>query len=99
MTGSDGTVSVRTIAFLRDARRRRGLAPSVELRVPGDGLSVRALAEVLELEPDSVEAAFLNNVLVSAETIVRPGDSVALVPHGTPATHPAFLGAPRSGSA
>lgn len=96
MNGHDGTVKVRTTAFLYDARRQRGLAPSLELRVPDDGLTVHALAELLELEPRTVEAAFLNNVLVDTDTLVRPGDSVALLPQGTPATHPAFLGPARS---
>lgn len=94
MTGSS-TVKVRMLAFLHTLRRERGLPPTLDVAVPAEGMSARLLAERLGLPEDAVEGAFHNHVLVTLDAVVRPGDRIAFLPHGTPATHPAFFGPPR----
>ncbi|MDO8879570.1 MAG: MoaD/ThiS family protein [Coriobacteriia bacterium] len=84
--------SVRMLAFLHAYRRDRGLPASVAVTVPAEGFTAAALAESLELPLDRIEGLFLNARLVGLEAIVHPGDRVAFLPHGTPATHPAFFG-------
>lgn len=85
-------VYVRMLAFLHDHRRGRGLETAVFVEVPESGISAAELARSLELPLDVVEGLFLNGHLVGLGARVRPGDRVAFVPHGTPATHPAFFG-------
>jgi len=92
---SDSPVKVRMFAFLHSLRAERGLPPSVEVIVPEQGVSARALAGSLGLPEESVEGAFHNHVLVTLDAVVRPGDRIAFLPYGTPATHPAFFGPPR----
>jgi len=83
------------LAFLDTMRRERGLPSSLDVAVPAEGLSARALALRLGLPADAVEGAFHNHVLVTLDAVVRPGDRIAFLPYGTPATHPAFFGPPR----
>ena len=92
---SDSPVKVRMFAFLHSLRAERGLSPNVEVMVPVEGVSARALAGSLGLPEDAVEGAFHNHVLVTLDALVRPGDRIAFLPYGTPATHPAFFGPPR----
>lgn len=88
-------VTVRMLAFLHTLRRERGLPAALGVAVPAEGLSARALADSLGLPGDAVEGAFHNHVLVTLDAVVRPGDRIAFLPYGTPATHPAFFGPPR----
>ena len=92
-------VTVRMLASLHTLRREHGLPTALDVEVPADGLSARTLAERLGLPSDAVEGAFHNHVLVTLDAVVRPGDRIAFLPYGTPATHPAFFGPPRSFSA
>ena len=85
--------TVRMIAFLDTYRKERGLPTTVLAPVPLDGIRAGVLAEALELPPEMVEGAFLNQQPVGLDAIVRPGDRIAFVPFGTPASHPAFFGA------
>ena len=89
---SADTVYVRCFASLHTLRREQGLPPSLEVPVPEEGLSVAALAEVLSLPFEQVEGVFLNNRTFGTDAIVRRGDRVAFVPHGTPASYPSFFG-------
>lgn len=87
-----GTATVRTFAFLRDARVERGLPPVFEVDVPEEGRSARDIANAAGLPLELVEGVFHNGRLFEYDVTVRPGDRVALVPPGTPAFHPAFFG-------
>lgn len=84
--------TVRMIAFLDTYRKDRGLPTTVLASVPADGISARALAMSLDLPLGMVEGAFLNQRGVGLDAVVRPGDRIAFVPFGTPASHPAFFG-------
>jgi hypothetical protein len=85
-------VTVRMLAFLHTYRRDRGLPTTVPVEVPAAGVTAAELAGLLGLPLDRIEGLFLNAELVGLGARVRPGDRVAFVPHGTPATHPAFFG-------
>ena len=84
--------TVRMIAFLDTYRRERGLPTTVLASVPDRGISAGDLAEELGLPLSMIEGAFLNQRSVGLDAVVRPGDRVAFVPFGTPASHPAFFG-------
>jgi hypothetical protein len=84
--------TIRMIAILDGYRRARDLPTVVSLQVPSDGRTARSIAEDLDLPLDLVEGLFLNHRGAGLDALVRPGDRVAFVPRGTPASHPAFFG-------
>ncbi|MHB8050655.1 MAG: MoaD/ThiS family protein [Coriobacteriia bacterium] len=85
-------VTVRMIATLHTYRRGLGLPVRVTLTVPDAGVPAVQLARELDLPLHLIEGLFLNGRLVGLGASVHPGDRVAFVPHGTPASHPAFFG-------
>ena len=86
------TVTVRTIAFLDAFQKERGRPSTLSVEVPRAGTRARDLASLLELPLDRIEGVFLNHAVSGLDALVRPGDRVAFVPYGTPASHPAFFG-------
>lgn len=85
-------VTLLTTGFLHSMRRDAGLPARVTMDVPPAGVSARALALELGLPPERIEGVFHNHVCESLDAIVLPGDRVAFIPYGTPASHPAFFG-------
>jgi len=85
-------VIVRTIAMLDGYRRERGLPTTLSLDLPSDPCTAEDIANLLELPLDLIEGVFLNYRGAGLDVVVRPGDRVAFVPRGTPASHPAFFG-------
>jgi len=85
-------VTVRMLGLLHTHRVERSLAPSVQERVPDDGVTARELALSLGLPVELIDGEFLNHRSADLDAVVRPGDRVAFVPIGTPASHPAFFG-------
>ena len=90
---ASAAVTVRMIATLHTIRAERGLPSTVALEVPAGGATAREIAEQLELPLELVDGVFHNYRGAGLDTVVRPGDRVAFVPVGTPASHPAFFGA------
>jgi len=87
---SDATVCM--FGFLHSLRRERGLPTTVSYEVPAEGVEARAIARGLELPEARIDGIFFNHRPAGLDTRVRPGDRVAFVPKGTPASHPAFFG-------
>ena len=85
-------VTVCMFGFLHSLRRERGLATTVEIEVPAGGVEARQIARELALPEERIDGIFYNHVPAGLGTTVRPGDRVAFVPLGTPASHPAFFG-------
>jgi molybdopterin converting factor small subunit len=85
-------VHVRLLAALHGYQRARGRPTAGDVKVPRAGITARDLAERLELPAELVEGVFLNYAIAGLDAMVRPGDRVAFVPPGTPASHPAFFG-------
>jgi hypothetical protein len=86
------SVTVRTIAFLDTFQKERGLPSTQSVEVPETGTRALELAASLGLPLDRIEGIFHNHVVSGLDALVMPGDRVAYVPHGTPASHPAFFG-------
>jgi hypothetical protein len=91
MQATEG-VTVRMIAFLDTFRKERDLPTTVSIQVPENGTTALDIAERLGLPLDLVEGVFLNHSGSALDARVMPGDRVAFVPYGTPASHPAFFG-------
>jgi len=86
-------VTARMIAALHTYRTDRGLPSTVLIDVGADGATALDLAIKLELPLSQIDGVFHNHRGAGLDTVVRPGDRVAFVPVGTPASHPAFFGA------
>ena len=80
------------LGLLHTYRTERSLPPSVFVQVPDEGTSARDLAMSLGLPVDRIDGEFLNYRGAGLDAVVCPGDRVAFVPLGTPASHPAFFG-------
>ncbi len=94
MTSATDTrpVTVRMIAMLYGYCQQRGLPTTVRLEVPPQGRSAREIALELQLPVERIEGVFLNHRGAGLDALVHPGDRLAFVPPGTPASHPAFFG-------
>jgi hypothetical protein len=91
------TVSVKMFGMLREVRRARGLPASAEVVVPTEGVSAERVALDLGLPLDRIEGVFCNHTIHPVTQTVRPGDTIAFVPYGTPGPHRFFLGLYRAG--
>jgi hypothetical protein len=85
-------VTVRAIAFLDAYCKEHGLPSTQEVDVPETGITASGLAASIGLPLDRIEGAFLNYRICGLDALVMPGDRVAFVPYGTPASHAAFFG-------
>jgi len=86
------SVTVRAIAFLDAFCKQRGLPSTFSVQVPDAGITARDLAESIGLPVERIEGVFHNYSVAGLGALVRPGDRVAFVPPGTPASHAAFFG-------
>ena len=84
--------TVRMLALLHGYCREHGLPTTVDLTIPTEGIRALDLASSIGLPVGDIEGLFLNGRLVGLGATVRPGDRVAFLPYGTPASHPAFFG-------
>jgi hypothetical protein len=85
-------VAVRIFGSLRLPREAQGLPVTLDVDVPAEGISGRALAALLGIPPETVEGVFVNHTVYGLGHLIRPGDRVALVPPDTPGPHRVFLG-------
>ena len=91
MAHDSAPVTVRLLAFLHTHQRELGRPTSISVDVPAEGVRAVDIATSLELPLEIIEGLFLNGTLLGLGALVRPGDRVAFVPYGTPASHPAFF--------
>lgn len=92
MTTHCTTATVRMFGLLHTLRRRHGLPPEARVPVPPGGRTALDIARDLELPVEAIEAVFVNHRAVALDHEVRPGDTVAFVPRGTPGPHRFTLG-------
>lgn len=85
-------VTVRAIAFLDAYCKEHGLPSTQSVEVPQAGIPADALAESIGLPVERIEGIFHNCSPSGLDALVKPGDRVAFVPYGTPASHSAFFG-------
>ncbi|WP_462325679.1 MoaD/ThiS family protein [Desulfoplanes sp.] len=86
------TIALRAFSFLQPEFRKKGLAADenhIPLR-PCD--TVRSVLGRLGIDPVLVEGSFINGSVRSLDTVLEPGDRVALVPPGTPGPYRFILG-------
>jgi len=86
------TTTVRMLALLHGYCREHDLPTTQAIHVPTGGIRAFDLASSIGLPVEDIEGLFLNGMLVGLGATVHAGDRVAFVPHGTPASHPAFFG-------
>jgi len=84
--------TVRMLALLHGYCREHGIDTTLTVSIPPEGVRAHDLASSIGLPVDLIEGLFLNGTLVGLGITIRPGDRVAFVPYGTPASHPAFFG-------
>jgi len=92
MHASTKAVTVRAIAFLDAFCKDNGLPSTLSVDVPASGVTAHELAESIGLPVSLIEGVFHNYSVSGLGALVMPGDRVAFVPPGTPASHPAFFG-------
>jgi hypothetical protein len=97
VTDQDRRVVVRMFGSLHTHRTARGLDTTVTVDLPAEGMTGRALAQRLELPLDQIEGVFCNGHVHGLGHVVRPGDRVGFVPHGTPGPHRFMLGLYQAG--
>ena len=86
------TISFTAFLSLRPKLRQQEIGSSrAELSVADDATVLDAIQRV-GLDPDDVEAAFVNGRVMPKDTVLKDGDRVALVPPGTPGPHRYLLG-------
>ena len=90
--GKTTMVTIRAIAFLDAYCKEQGLPSTLSVEVPEAGITAQALAESVGLPVERVEGIFHNCSASGLDALVKPGDRVAFVPYGTPASHSAFFG-------
>jgi len=86
-------ITVRMFGSLHSLRREQGLPTTVEMDVPSSGMRADRIARELGLPAERIDGIFFNAMPSGVTTTVHPGDRIAFVPVGTPASHPAFFGA------
>ena len=90
------TISFNAFLSLRSKLHQKGIpCPQAELALP-IGTTVLGLTQNVGLDPDDVEAAFVNGRVMPKDTALKDGDRVALVPPGTPGPHRWLLGIAKS---
>lgn len=86
------STTVRMLALLHTYCRDNDIPTTLSVNVPTEGVRAFDLASSIGLPLGDIEGLFLNGSLVGLGATVLPGDRVAFLPYGTPASHPAFFG-------
>ncbi len=86
------TISFSAFLSLRSKLREQGTGSSRPELSVADGATVLDLIHKVGLDPEDVEAAFVNGRVLPKDTVLKEGDRVALVPPGIPGPHRYLLG-------
>jgi sulfur carrier protein ThiS len=85
-------ITLNAFSFLRKTIAQNGFGYlNTPMNIAEDA-TIADLIAVLKLEPQTVEAAFVNHKVVPKETKLHEGDRVALVPPGTPGSYRLIMG-------
>ena len=74
-------------SFLRDKLQTQGIKHIEAPMEIADGTDVHTLIASVGLQPEDVEAVFVNHTAVPKNTHLHEGDRVALLPPGTPGSY------------
>lgn len=85
-------IILNAFSFLREKLKAHQFAYlDAQMTIP-EGTNVHQLVSFLGLEPQEVEAVFINHTVRPKETLLQEGDRVALLPPGTPGSYRLLLG-------
>lgn len=85
-------VKVKMLGCLHTLRKQDGLPSVIDVDIPDEGRTARALAEDLALPVERIEAVICNHRARPLDHRILPGDTIAFLPHGTPGPHRYTLG-------
>lgn len=66
-----------------EVKKRFGQGTNVEIDVP-DSCSVKDIFHIISLDPNEVEAVFINGRVQTIDNKLQQGDRVGLIPYGVP---------------
>ena len=86
------TITFNAFSFLQLKLRSQNINYSnAKMELP-EGITLKELVIKLGLKLEDVEAAFVNNRVVSMDSILHNNDRVAFIPPGTPGPYRVLLG-------
>ena len=86
------SITFNAFSFLQKKMKEKQLEyKNATLNIPLDS-TPGDLMKQMELAKTDVEAVFVNGKVAPFDTILKDGDRVAFVPHGTPGPYRVFLG-------
>ncbi|MBC8231851.1 MoaD/ThiS family protein [bacterium] len=86
------TITFNAFSFLQPKLRSKNINYSnAKMELP-EGITLKELVIKLGLKPEDVEAAFVNNKVVSMDSILHNNDRVTFIPPGTPGPYRVLLG-------
>lgn len=94
---ADKPAVIRMFGLLHTIRKDKGLPVTLEMTLPPEGKEAKEIARDLQLPLDKIEAVFCNHLTYPLDHVIKPGDRVAFVPHGTPGPHRYCLGIKQAG--
>lgn len=94
---TDSSVTIRMFGLLHTLRKKMGKPATIAIELGPEGKSAREIALELDLPLEKIEAVFCNHLTYPIDHIIKPGDRVAFVPHGTPGPHRYCLGIKQAG--
>ncbi len=94
---TDNPAVIRMFGLLHTLRKKQGQPVAVEMHLAQEGKTARSIAQELQLPLDKIEAVFCNHLTYPLDHVIKPGDRVAFVPHGTPGPHRYCLGIKQAG--
>ena len=85
------TITFNAFSFLQPKLKSKNINYSnAKMKLP-EGITLKELIIKLGLKLEDVEAAFVNNRVVSMDSILHNNDRVAFVPTGTPGPYRVLL--------
>lgn len=93
------SITFNAFSFLQKQLKEKGMAyKNATLETPLNSTPYD-LIDQMGLSKNEIEAVFINGKVLPFDTIIKDGDRVAFVPHGTPGPYRVFLGfkKPRNG--
>lgn len=87
-----GFATFRIFGSLRTECAARGIPATVDVTLPPEGATAKAVAESMDIPLHMVEGVFVNHKVYGINHVVVPGDRAAFVPYDVPGPHRVSLG-------
>ncbi len=86
------TITFNAFSFLQKKLKKKNIEYANAIMEIADGMSANDLLSQIGLSKIDVEVVFINGKVAPFDTLIKDGDRVAFVPHGTPGPYRVFLG-------